>query len=241
MTTAMRDELNARLPEQYVATIDQYIWIHEPEARQRTRHLKPDAYVFEESRRPVSFSGAPAQVEPATIVLPAVEKKAHKYVKIEDVRRKRVMTALELLSPPNKRPGDDREIYLAKRNEYLASRVSFVEIDLLRSGERMPLSTPPAEIGDYYVLVCRSWQYPRAGLWSFGVRDLLPEVSVPLDRDVAEVALRLRPCVDRVYDGGRFRTKLRYDQLPKPRMSKSDGAWVKARLVSHGKREKKSR
>ena len=42
----------------------------------------------------------------------------------------RVVTVVELLSPANKRNSDDREAYLAKRNEYLAIGTNLVEIDL---------------------------------------------------------------------------------------------------------------
>ena len=34
---AMRAELNASLPPSYAASADRYVWIHEPEASQRSR------------------------------------------------------------------------------------------------------------------------------------------------------------------------------------------------------------
>ena len=78
------------------------------------------------------------------------------------------------LSPANKKAGATREVYLAKRNEYLSAGVHLVEIDLLRGGPRLPLGEPPPTIADYYVLVCRAWERPHAGFWSIGVATLCP-------------------------------------------------------------------
>jgi hypothetical protein len=101
-----------------------------------------------------------------------------------------------------------------------------VEIDLLRGGQRLPLSEPPPEIGDYYVMVCRAWQHPRADFWTFTMRETIPDVSIPLTEDVPSVTLALRPCVDRVYEEARYATELHYDQTLKPRLSKRDEAWI---------------
>jgi Protein of unknown function (DUF4058) len=87
-------------------------------------------------------------------------------VRIKDSRRDHeVVTAIEIVSPANKRPGDDRDAYLSKRQEILESATSLIEIDLLRNGERPSterryadqvsrMSPPP----DYLIAVGRSWQ-----------------------------------------------------------------------------------
>ena len=43
----IRKRLNATLPPGFVARIDRYIWIHEPEAKDRILLGKPDVYVAE--------------------------------------------------------------------------------------------------------------------------------------------------------------------------------------------------
>ncbi len=139
---------------------------------------------------------------------------------------------LELLSPGNKKMGEDREAYLAKRNECFESRVSLVEIDLLRGGRRVPLSNPPPEIGDYYILACRAWEYPRAAFWPFTIRSPLPEVPIPLTKGLPDVLLPLRPCMDRAYGEGRYPTRLPYGQPLKPRLPKADADWVRDLLTA---------
>jgi hypothetical protein len=50
-----------------------------------------------------------------------------------------VVTAIEILSPKNKRAGEGYNQYLNKRNQVLHSQSHLVEIDLLRGGEPPPM------------------------------------------------------------------------------------------------------
>jgi hypothetical protein len=82
-------------------------------------------------------------------------------------------------------------------------------------------------------MACRSWEHPRADFWTFGVREPLPPVPVPLTEEVPAVPLDLRACLDRVYDETRFASELHYDEPLAPRLGKSDAAWLNAILVRH--------
>jgi hypothetical protein len=231
LVVAIRDELNLRLPEGYAATLEVYVWVREPEAPV-FRRREPDVYIQEEAAHTSRRRAATAVADPLTITLAQIERKKRKYIKIEDLHLNRVVTAIELLSPSNKAPGDDREVYLAKRREYLASQVNFVEIDLLRGGKRMPLSKRPPPIDDYCVMVCRSWQFPRAGIWTFTIRDPLPDLPIPVTQEFGHVELPLAACMDRVYDGARFAAKNNYDAPLTPALRKSDVAWVRSILAA---------
>ena len=48
-----------------------------------------------------------------------------------------VITAIEVLSPTNKRPGEGQQLFLKKRDDQQAAEVNTVEIDLLRGGTRV--------------------------------------------------------------------------------------------------------
>lgn len=236
LLTAIREQLNARLPKRFVAKIELYVWVHESEDRKSVRLMEPDTYVVDRSGRRKTKRGGVALADPiadpATIVLPSAERRRRKAVQIIDRESDRLVTALEVLSPANKKPVDERSAYLIKRNEYLAGQVNLVELDLLRGGRRLPLGEPPPGISDYYVLICRAWESPRAGLWSLTLRDPLPEIPVPLILDVPPVSLPLRLCMDRAYDGGRYDTELHYDRVLKPRPHKRDLAWVREILAA---------
>jgi hypothetical protein len=229
LLTFIRGRLNAILPRRYRAKVDVFVFIHEP-SRRRRRRVEPDVYVVERSRPGEAGLAVAAASAPATITLPAVRKK-HKSVLIVDRKTDRVVTAIEVLSPSNKETGDDRTAYISKRGEYLGSRVNLVEMDLLRGGPRLPLNRPAPAIPDYYLMVCRSWQYPRADFWPLSIRDALPNVPVPLAEGVPDAILPLRSCVDRVYDEGSYDTELDYDALLVPRLSRADANWVRHLLT----------
>lgn len=231
LLAAMRGKLNAVLPRRYRAKVDLFVFIHEPSRRRRRRYLEPDVYVVERSRtRPADIATVFASPS-ATITLPPIRKK-HKSVLIVDRQTDRVVTAIEVLSPSNKEAGDDRTDYLHKRGEYLGSRVNLVEIDLLRGGPRLPLSRPAPAIRDYYVMVCRAWEFPRADLWDFTIRDPLPGIPIPLAENVPDAILPFRACIDRAYDEGSYDTELDYESPLTPRLSKADAAWARELLAA---------
>jgi hypothetical protein len=235
---AIRAELNARLPAGYVARIDRYVWIEEPEVEQRVRLGAPDVLVSTDNGGGSGAVGAALLAAPATIVLPAVRREGSRYLKIIDSRDRRVVTVVEVLSPTNKLKGKDRDAYLAKRNEYLASEINLVEIDLLRSWERMPMGDSPAAPADYLVLVSRASEFPRAGLWSISVRDPLPEIPIPLTPQEPDVSLPLRTCFDRAFEEGRYYTEIDYAKPPIPPLTEPNASWARELLAhrAHGHR-----
>src|SRR5262249_25008776 len=212
MIVAMRDALNAFLPPRYAASADVHVWSVDPQSETSVLLGKPDVPIAEEAE---GNGGVATRVRHAhalaTLRLRVRRRRTRKFLRIHEARSSRVVTAIELLSPANKTPGPDRDAYLAKREEYVATGTNFVEIDLLRAGIRPPLGDSPPN-STYYVLVCRAWEFLEVGYWAFGVRDRLPEIPVPLAKDEPDVPLAVLQCVDESYDVGRYRRKLNYDE-----------------------------
>lgn len=153
----------------------------------------------------------------------AVDWQRLSHVAIRDRHNRQLITVLELLSPANKRPGRDRDQYVDKRNQLLASAAHFVEIDLLRGGPRMPLTDlPPC---DYYALVSRVEERPEAGLWPIRLRDQLPVIPVPLRTGEADARLDLQEILHRIYDAAGYAVYI-YDGEPDPRLAPEDAAWA---------------
>jgi hypothetical protein len=245
LIAAARAELNARLPPGYAASSELYVWFHEPGAEDRVRLVEPDVYVKQttgaaRARGKARGRTASATVPPARIVLPGVQRRKHRFVEVRDTRSNRVVTVVEILSPDNKSAGDGREAYLAKRNESLANRLNLVEFDLLRGGRRLPLGEPPPRMSDYYAMVCRAWEWPRADFWTFSLRDRLPQVPIPLGPEMPDVFLDLRACVDRAYEEGRYGAQLPYGGPLTPRPTTADEQWVE-HLLSPGPRRGRGR
>jgi len=223
---AMRGALNAKMPQGFIASADKYVWIHEPDAEARKRVVRPDGFIIQYEARPANPSPAITSA-PATIVIPATRREGNKYLKITDVRTRRLVTVIEILSPANKMPGPDREAYLTKRIDYLMAGVNLVEIDLLRDGMRLPLGelAPPAF--DYYAMVCRAPQMPAAGFWPFTLRDLFPIIPIPLTPSESDIPLDLKPCLDRAFQEGLYEVDIDYHKPPVPPLSPADAEWAK--------------
>jgi hypothetical protein len=163
------------------------------------------------------------------------------YLEVREVESSEVVASVDLLSPINKRQGDGRRQYEGKRLETLNSRASFVEIDLLRVGEPMPvwLQGHPVtrEIpGHYRILVSRGHERPRARLYAFTVRDLIPVFRFPLRSKDAEPEVDLRSLLDGVYDRGRYRLQLNYLAKTDPPLDAADAAWAEEHLRAAGRR-----
>jgi hypothetical protein len=233
MVVAMRADLNRRLPARYSAAADRHVWVEEPDGDLPPALRIPDAYVVEEEEEAGSAerpSSRTAVLAPQTITLPMREGRGAPYLRIVDREGHRLVTAIELLSPGNRSTGPTREAYLAKREEYLRGNVNLVELDLHRGGRRLPLGRPAPRLSDYYVLVCRADERPRASLWAFSVRDPFPAIEVPLAPGES-VPLDIRGCLDRAYQEARYAREIDYSSTPVPPLRARDAAWAR-RLLS---------
>jgi hypothetical protein len=237
LIVAMRAELNANLPEGYLAAADRHVWIEDADDEPQ-RMVGPDVFVHEAptSTRESAREASATAVLPRTVTLPLHERKGTPYLKVVDAQDRRVVTVIEMLSPANKTPGKDRNAYLAKREEYLAANVNLVEINLLRAGTLPPLGKPKIAKGVYYLLVCRAEELPKANLWTFTVRDPISSVPIPL-RGEQTTPLNLRACLDRAYDEARYGEEIDYTQPPQPRLSEADTRWAEG--VLRAKKQKR--
>jgi hypothetical protein len=160
---------------------------------------------------------------PITVEVPLEEEVQERFLEIREVATGRVVTVIELLSPKNKRSKVGRETYLQKRRQIMMSQTHLVEIDLLRGGEALPMTG--AVGSDYRILVSASEHRPKAQLYAFNLRQVIPTIAVPLN-GAAMVTLDLQPLLDRVYDKARFELAIDYRQSLSPKLSDEDAAWI---------------
>ena len=145
-----------------------------------------------------------------------------------------VVTSLELLSPANKRPGEGRRAYESKRLRVLGSLTHLVEVDLLRSGEPLPISR---EAGSYAILVSRADDRPRALLYPFGVREPIPAVPLPLRAGDDEPEVDLQTALHNLFDRAGYDLAIdNYRLAPEPPLEPDDAAWAGSLLRSRGRR-----
>ncbi|HET6878666.1 MAG TPA: DUF4058 family protein [Pirellulales bacterium] len=181
------------------------------------------------ARQTAKGTAARAAVE-APLVVPTLmeEKSPHYWVEVRHVKRRTLVTAIELLSPFNKR-GQGRTEYLRKRNALLASPAHLIEIDLLRKGKRLPMrrKLPDAE---YFVFLSRAGQRPITGVWPVRLQDPLPEVPVPLANGDPDCLLDLQKALENVYDSLRYDLEIDYRRPPDVPFTKSQAACAAAYL-----------
>jgi hypothetical protein len=172
-----------------------------------------------ESARTRRSSGGAALEAPLVIPTVMEERSPHYWVEIRDARRRRLVTAIEILSPFNKR-GHGRVEYLRKRNALLMSPAHFLEIDLLRKGRRLPMRRKLPDV-EYFVFLSRAGKRPLTSVGPVGLQDRLPEVPVPLLNGDADARLDLQLALTNVYDTLRYDLEIDYRRPPDIPLSKS--------------------
>lgn len=164
--------------------------------------------------------------EPIRVTVPQTEEVQERYLEIREVGTGRVVTVLEVLSPKNKRIGEGKTKYDAKRQSVLSSTANLVEIDLLRTGE--PTLVMGGVSSDYRILVSQAAQRPAAELYPFNLRDEIPRFLLPLQQQDEEPILDLNQMLDQVYEDAALGLAIDYTQQPTPPVSEDNFAWIQA-------------
>ena len=167
--------------------------------------------------------------EPLKVRLAMSEEVREGYLEVIDMGTKEVVTVIEVLSPTNKRPGKGREMYEEKRDKIFGSRTNFVEIDLLRGWEPLPVLDNDIA-ANYRILVSRSNQRPGADLYLFNLPDAIPGFPLPLRAGDVEPIVDLQALLNTVYDRAAYDITLDYTAQLVPVLSEADAAWADSLL-----------
>ncbi len=155
-------------------------------------------------------------------------RKQRRIVIYVNSRPRTAVTSIELLSPANKRAGSvARSRYLEKRASALHGGMHWVEIDLLRGGQRPPLPLHPPTAFDYLTYVARAtpsgWEHI---LYSWKLRDAFPSLPIPLLADDRAV-VDLGACFRVAYEACAADDEADYGaDPPPPDIAASDRAWI---------------
>lgn len=236
---AIADALSPPVEPRYVVRTERRVYIEHlldddsPAGPTQARQIDAAILFSGERGGGVATLAAPGvTVEPVECLLPATEEHRETYVVIRESKSMDVVTVIETLSPGNKRPGSDgRREYLAKRESVLESAVHLVELDLLRRGARLPMSTPlPA--GDYFAIVSRAPRRPRAQVYAWHLLHPLPTISIPLRKPDPDVPLDLQTVFADVFARARYHLTLDYVHDASCCLSEAEQAWLKKQLAA---------
>lgn len=238
LITAIADAIESNLSLQYRVAIEKRTYLSDGEEESVTVAI-PDVSVYSsQTSTPTqtqSTATLPAQVEAVTVTIPVPEEKREGYLEIREVETGYVVTAIEVLSPTNKRAGMGRDTYERKRREVLSCPTNLVEIDLLRGGKPMRILSeiPPS---DYRILVCRGDRRPLAELYAFSVQQEIPKFLLPLQSGDTEPLVDLQSLLVGVYNRARFDMAINYRLDPVPPLKAEDKIWADELLREKGLR-----
>jgi Protein of unknown function (DUF4058) len=241
LITAIADELSPRLVPRYFVGVQSRVMVIA--GLDVDLLYRPDVSLHALAPRPPARGPGAAvlerlEVRPMPVKVVVDEQIEETFLEIRELPSQKLVTTMEILSPWNKKTAAARQEYLAKRTNLLRSRVSLVEIDLLRGGEPMPLEDAPPR-SDYRILICRRGGWSRADLYSFEWRTPIPPIPIPLLPGEAEPTLDLNAVLLALIGRASYELIIDYDQPPSPPLRPEDAAWAAAMIAEA--RNQKSR
>lgn len=230
--------LNAVIQPHYVARLVPRVTYEVVEISRR-RGVRPDIGIWGQSSPPRTLRESTGVITPAPVTSSVELEFPLELVHVEILKTDtlELITAIEILSPVNKKPGHEAfDEYLRKRRELLRSAVHLIEIDLLRAGTRPPLVEPIPE-ASYYIVLSRADQRPEVAVWPLQLQDRLPVLPVPLRDKDEDVPLDLGAALAGVYARGGYASLIDYTRTPPPpALSATDTAWMDEMLRVRGAR-----
>lgn len=224
MIASIRDSLAPALRPRYRVIVEEHTY------KVRTQDLElvgmPDVVAIRIGEAALAYR-VPGQ--PQVVQVPTSEIIRERYLVLSEVQSGEVVAVIEVLSPTNKRPGKGRLQYEAKRTAILDSATHFVEIDLIRAYEPMPVYGN-GHHSHYRILVSRSNRRPQADLYGFDVQEPIPVFALPLRPGDDEPAVDLGALLHQLYDRAGYDLSVDYRRDPAPPFEGEDAAWVNALL-----------
>ena len=238
LADALIGQLNPRIGPKYYADVETRTVIEDIAITLPS--MRPDAGIFHQ----LDVEFLPARGGDARVVAPEAPLKrvalVEDRVKLHVVQlyvteTNQLVTSIEILSPYNKRQGEGLDQYRQKRKNILHSAVHFIELDLLRGGQRpgLEVSEPPLDT-DYVLLVNR--YRPEAAriseIWTVAISEPLPLLPVPLLAPDPDVVMDLNSALRAVHERAGYEWRLDYRKpLPPPDPRPSIAEWWKGRLA----------
>jgi hypothetical protein len=231
--------LNASLGPRYFADVEIRAVIDDL-AILRSSDAYPDVAVIDSDPQSEDVvQTTPALVAPLQRIALPNEHARSRAVQVRLSESQTLVTAIELLSPANKR-GRGLFQYRRKREQLLFSDCHLIEIDLLRQGERpgWEVEDLPPDTG-YVCLVNRSRDDAMriSEIWPIGLQERLPLLPVPLLSPDPDLVLDLHLALATIYRRSRYGRRLNYrEKPPSPELSSADAEWLDAHLRERGLR-----
>jgi Protein of unknown function (DUF4058) len=234
---AICDQLQPQIGPRYIAAIVPYATFETIDIAP-ARKIVPDIGILE--RDSLAFSPSVGVViadAPLTTTIALDFPTRYASIEIRAVGDETLVTAIEILSPVNKRPGaEGADAYERKRREIFRSEAHLIEIDLLRAGKRPTFRTTLPDY-PYFIFLSRSERRPVIDIWPLPLADAIPAVPVPLLRPDPDARLELGAALRYAYASARYDLRIDYRVAPSlPDLVDADAVWLDERLHTYGLR-----
>jgi hypothetical protein len=155
------------------------------------------------------------------------EERREEYVEIWEANDGRLVTLVDVVSPPNKTTDSGRWAYLHTRQQGRDGRANVVEIDLVMQGQpTLEYSREGLPDWDCAVTVTRSTQPERYEIYTATLRKRLPRFRLPLAADNRDTVLDLQDVFTRAYEQGAFAAQIDYRREPAVPLTEVKRRWL---------------
>jgi hypothetical protein len=232
LASVIRQFIAPQISPKYVTRIESYI-VKDTAAEEEIGIMYPDVSLWlqEKKRIPMPSPTETLTATPPTTTIETTQTFFEVQIPVIEIRDRfteTLITAIEILSPVNKR-GEALQKYRKKRNHLISSDIHFLEIDLLRRGKR-PLAHPLVPLSDYLITLTKAGE-ERTYIWAVQLKDNLPIVPVPLKTPDADVLLDLGLVLNSCFERGWYHLSINYEVAPPPpKLEESTQIWMKSLL-----------
>ena len=235
LASVFKELLIPQISPRYVARIDLYT-VQDTQPEQELGIMYPDVEILKQKKLEepaISYgSNNPPPITPANFSIPDISPIEVRIpvVEIRDRENNQLITAIEILSPVNKRePGLSQ--YRAKRVRLRKAAIHLLELDLLRRGTRtFPYGSIPET--DYLMSLIRAGS-TQTDVWTLSLKDKLPVLPVPLMSPDLDARLDVGEALRLVYERSQYHLSIDYKKNPPPPVFDEESkSWISRVLSS---------
>lgn len=215
MIAEMKRQLVPQLPDKYQLTAELNVASRDFMSGDDSSY-RPDVGIIGDDQTSSGSTEEIGKVYGVTTEPTTIRKKTEtkqRYLTIRTKKSKKLITAIEVLSPTNKE-GKGLQQYKMKRADYINSGTNLVEIDFLRGGRR-PYQEAGLPYSVYQVVSVENGDIFKT--WSIEIDGVLPTIPVPLAYGDAPLILNLQEVFKEVYAYSSYDQTYNLNELrPKP-------------------------
>lgn len=234
LATYLREAVVPFIAPKYIAKVEPRT-VKDQSSSQDIGIMDPDVAVLERTTKPileepvVAYETSIAVSPPSIELLDLQELEVRiPAIRIYDRKSKELVTAIEILSPVNKRE-PQLTSYRKKRKALREAAVHLLEIDLIRRGTS-PFDHAQLPTSDYRAILTRA-ERNMVSVWTFNVEDAIPVLPVPLRTPDPDVHLDVGKAIHTIYGRNYYHLSIDYKELPPaPAFAPQRLEWIKTQI-----------